>query len=1761
MQEEERVSAAIKEGTIDAEAADRALASRRAYVEKLTQSHQQAIITSKAFGEEEIAIASTSKLTGMQIGILAEETHKFADQILAGGSAVKAAFYQLPNMIYVMGGFKAALSIVGGFLAGPGGLAVGAAAVAASFVAMAVSAENGQERVTELSQKLRATRGDYEAVSRAADLAARSFSQHNHVSIGDSRDTVNAFAAIPTINNSDLSHYAKEADDLAALMGGKIQDAARLMADAYQDPAKSAEDFARKGLYGVHEGLVQNIRDMENSGDVLGAWKTLMDQLGDASVGAAEKSKTAWQSARAEFTAAPLLSRVGSAASWTGTKILQGATLWLNNNHSNDLLRDIEKRRTAAQAVTAGPNGNIPQLIDQIGNKLGANNDVVALAHAIAQIESGTRQFDASGGVLHSRTPGSDALGVMQVRPLNAHGNDLTTAAGNITASELLLIRLYNKYSGNQTLVAIAYNWGEGKLDDYLKNGGRLPQSVQQYAQQATGGHDYGAVKTAQLYQIADGRGVSNTDNSVAAKMREETQAITALNAQQTALDDLYAHGSMSEKDYAARTRTVTEELQQHKATLIDLRDPLQEIMHQQDQQISQTQALSGASQKMVSVYQQVEDAAHKLGQEHASATDILSAQTRAQQILTNQFNNSIEAITRQTSATRELLSGYDAAQGPLSDYLDHVDAIKTAQQTAVPGTHEYARQVDTLTDALKNQREAQAEISVASQAYGKTLDLQYIQQETALIGTNIDQRSTYLAVLKETQNLQKQGVDLSSKAAQADLEQTAALSDATSEMQRQQRAVDGLTGSISGMADTFSNALTNAVVQGKASFKSALTGIQSELAAFFSKRTLINPFLNLLDGGNRQSLWGMAGGLASLVTPNKGFASSLQNAASSGSKTLETVGGKAASTARENSSIFGSGGLLTHSLFNGVSAGNLLGGLGAGLGAGSILSLIGGSQTGGLIGSGIGSLAGVGLGSIFGPVGSIVGGAIGGGAGGLFGGLFAKKKHVWDEIWGKNGQLVIGNIDTKHHGDNVTASLMPQLSSVNATLWDAGIRVGDGDYNDVGWKKKGKKRREVNLQDLLGNVRLETDDPLQQRALNALLPKSFDSVSSYEQTIQSIHSLVTSLEKLHIAVKSFDDQTHVTVDHVNGYTGDLDRALNHVLDGKKWNTSDLTSKANEIISFVNDTMKGLLDVTSDGTQSLVSQIADTKKKYAEAAKQAGEYDLDGQQFIDKGNQITATLEANERLKLSQSDLSVQARYLTATGNDQGAALINFDVSADQQRKQLADEWRSYLGDNYTANADYQQQAKNLDKTLYAERLQIQKQYNDKVKQSLDGLASTYFDAHLSVSDSDWNRLQNEPSPEKILPSIGLNTDDEEMKQALGSLMPKTVDSVSAYEQNIQSIYSLVTSLEKLHIAVKSFDDQTHVTVDHVNGYTGDLDRALNHVLDGKKWNTSDLTSKANEIISFVNDTMKGLLDITSDGTQSLVSQIADTKKKYADAAKQAGEYGLDGQQFINKGDQITSTLENNEKLKLRQSDLSVQARYLTATGNDQDAALINFDVSADQQRKQLADEWRSYLGDNFATSTGYLKQQTNLEKTLGAERLQIQKEYAGHSIAQERQYRSQANQSLGSVFDNLTGWIKNLYNSSVSPLSVQSQYEQAKISLDTDYNAAIGSGDYEALERLQSDGQALLELGQKYLGSGTDYAKLYQDVINKIGAIAKSDTDKITKSLMEKLARQQIDATNGGTAQMKKSLEQLQAAIEKLVAQQKLANAVSALR
>ncbi|MBF0888062.1 phage tail length tape measure family protein [Gluconobacter cadivus] len=1462
----------VRRGEITQEQAARSYDGQAAKVQKLTQAHADAVQATKKAADALEETGQKAGLSSQKMGILADEAHKFFDQVMSGGSAFQAAFYQVPNMIQVMGGFSGALETVAGWMIGPAGLAVAGAAAAASVYKIGSAAEAEQEQLATLSQHLRATRDDYTAMASAAETASRQLSTSSGLSLADSRSVTTTFAAVPTVDSSSLTSLTQEARDLAEVMGETVPEAAKEMASAYADPAKAAQDFADKGLLGVHQGLVSQVKDLQDSGNRMQAWQLLMGQLESATRGAVDQGLTPLQQSVRNLKdawAGPMEgvesfgNKVGDFLVAQTAKTIDGLTNLINKvKELKGWMDSFQPEHTAyvaqQQQIQQGTSSGMSGLIDTVGQQIGANSDVISLAHRIQPVESATGQYDRNGAVV---TSSAGAIGGMQVMPANAAGNDLTDPTGNVTAAERLLVRLYSKYSGNEQLVAMAYNWGEGNVDKYLQGKTTLPQSVQDYAQQVTGGQSYGATTLATLRGKVDDA-VKTPDDSTNAKYAEQTNAIKQLTSAQEALDTLHKAGAVSDSDYAARTQDLTQRLMTHKGALNDLRDPMQELAHQQQQATDAAWAGTAAQKAMVQVDQQVEEAARKMGQSHATAAQILKAESNEQQILTGQFNSSIETMDRKTSAQNTLLSSYDASKGSLDDYLRSVEASDTVQATSIAGTQEQARQTAVLTDALKRQAAAQVDITTARKAYSQSLDLSYIKAETDAIGQDSDAVSVQMAVLKERNALLENGADLTSKASQTDLENVAAIQTATNAYQKQQDTLNELTSDISSAADTLSSSFTQALVNasnGGVTFKSAMQGVESQLISMIAKLALINPLLSAIDGKSRTTLGDVSSILSGASSPSlsDGAAAISQDSGGWGWNPLASAGSSASSASGlGGSTSWLSSGLKTN-LFGTATVGNLLGGIGGGFGIGSALSGIGGgTKTNGMIGSGVGAAAGAAAGSFIPVIGTMLGGLVGGGLGGLLGGLFGHKKNPYtiDQVMTTDGSLSLGKTWNQAQTDQITEQLKSDIASFNKVLSSTGVTIGGGDGGLLGTVRddknnKDKSLQSVSLTDLLKQATYSTSDATFQQALQQGLPSDATSVSDYATAIANLKTMADTVDQLGVAVSKFNSDGTVTVGSFTKATGDMKTALDTALDGKSLSTSDLQTQISTITTFVDTTMPGLLKATVSGQQSWVDQMAALKQTYEAAASQANQYGLDGTQLNAKYQSLYDQGFASQLDTLRQSDLSVQARYQTATGDDEGAALTNFDVSADQQRQQLADNWKNFLGDAYASQKEYISQSADLEKTLAAERLKIQQQYNDQALQSAESVMSSLetYGAGLATSDA---------SPLSAADQYKVANDNF------------TTDLTAAQGGSFTALQAMQGDMQTLLAQSKTYNGSG-------TAYAQDYARVMQALQSLGSIGTDDLTASVmKDLMKSSTDTLKATMDQMVDLTGKVLSEI-----------------------------------------------------------------------------------------------------------------------------------------------------------------------------------------------------------------------------------------------------------------------------------------------
>jgi len=161
----------------------------------------------------------------------------------------------------------------------------------------------------------------------------------------------------------------------------------------------------------------------------------------------------------------------------------------INMAHNNPeaALQAIRGNTGRGRASGAKLPENVRNLVIEEANRRGIDPD---LALALVAVESGGRQ-DAVSPV--------GARGVMQLMPGTAKelGVDPDDMAQNIRGGMTYLEQMYNRYGGDMRLALMAYNWGPGNVDSYLRNGhgikternpnGVVPQETQRYLEKLLG--------------------------------------------------------------------------------------------------------------------------------------------------------------------------------------------------------------------------------------------------------------------------------------------------------------------------------------------------------------------------------------------------------------------------------------------------------------------------------------------------------------------------------------------------------------------------------------------------------------------------------------------------------------------------------------------------------------------------------------------------------------------------------------------------------------------------------------------------------------------------------------------------------------------------------------------------------------------------------------------------------------------------------------------------------------------------------------------------------------------------------------------------------------------------------------------------------------------------------------------------------------------------------------------------------------------------
>ncbi|UPY35493.1 phage tail length tape measure family protein [Sediminicoccus sp. KRV36] len=279
-------------------AAERALAAMGLRVQKAREDLAALEKANAGAGAAISGVGSSARLTARELQQLSPQIADVGVTLLGGMNPLMVLVQQGPQITDAVGGIGRAF----GLLRAAAFSTIGATVAAgASIAAVTIIAESQGRALAELSNRLRITRDDYEALAQTTENAARRAAASGPISTNDARTAGRIIASSRnfTGGGDEQERLISQAKRLAVAMGTDVATAATKMAEALDRPRQAAEALATSGLRTMDEGLVRTIRSLENQGRVADAARLTLDAYNRA-IG--EIAKTPLQRATEELS-------------------------------------------------------------------------------------------------------------------------------------------------------------------------------------------------------------------------------------------------------------------------------------------------------------------------------------------------------------------------------------------------------------------------------------------------------------------------------------------------------------------------------------------------------------------------------------------------------------------------------------------------------------------------------------------------------------------------------------------------------------------------------------------------------------------------------------------------------------------------------------------------------------------------------------------------------------------------------------------------------------------------------------------------------------------------------------------------------------------------------------------------------------------------------------------------------------------------------------------------------------------------------------------------------------------------------------------------------------------------------------------------------------------------------------------------------------------------------------------------------------------
>ena len=717
-----------------------AFAQQQSAVQNVVVSHGQAAFAVRQLGVQTVQFFSSLEAGQPFITAFIQQGHQIVDVALATGTGFEV--------------LKDAVTSAWAALITPTGLVIaGVTAVSVAVAAIGYAAVSSAQQILKLQTTLRATRDDYISLTDEVNKAAKDASATGLVSTSEARTAGATIAGAPNFGGSQkqLADLIIQAKDVATVMGITLPEAAKVFAEALEDPAKVADDLAKKHWPDMTQALVASITSMQRAGDVAGATAVVFKTLEDHAGGAASKLNPLAEALKKVADAMPLDPETGAGGAYAV------------------LLQQQQ------QAAAPKPSGPTPEELAAAAQALQRSQDAIqqqALTAAKAIVDPTTvDQVQKYTAIITGLTKALDVYGERNAS--NAAQVDLFNAAISTTEKAL---RAARPELDQQTEAMAATAQGQRDVAAAYANGTDAVNQAQAYAKaysDALTAHltpgtaeftDYvrkmsaalldSAAATAALKGAQDSLDYKNQvalieaqtqalilntdaarqnvqavkDQQALAKLPADQQAAAA--AGQAAVNAANDQEKLAQRLSSALSGYKPEQIAQAKKDIDDFTTKLASLGDRTDANAAQwdkwSLGIKAADDKLANLNKTHDTTAIKI----QTASDKLDAQIDAQNKLTvawGQGGNAVLEITAQMKAEEQAIT-------------DHL----------TPGTQKYADVVDSLTKKQLDLARGQAAMKAQQDANDTQQQINLVQTETATLLDNSDARALLIQHMKD---------------------------------------------------------------------------------------------------------------------------------------------------------------------------------------------------------------------------------------------------------------------------------------------------------------------------------------------------------------------------------------------------------------------------------------------------------------------------------------------------------------------------------------------------------------------------------------------------------------------------------------------------------------------------------------------------------------------------------------------------------------------------------------------------------------------------------------------------------------------------------------------------------------------------------------------------------------------------------------------------------------------------------------------------